>query len=68
MPDKDVSKYLTEGAIVPVDRETTTLLVDALREVIEKHQSCLHCGKRGHHHTNCIRTFVQKAYRKERNT
>jgi len=33
-----VQKYLTDGAIVPVDKETTTLLVEALREVIEAPQ------------------------------
>ena len=29
-----VKKYLTDGAIVPVDRETTTMLVEALEEAV----------------------------------
>jgi len=35
MSIESVRKYLDVGAIVPVDTETTTLLVEALREAIE---------------------------------
>jgi len=35
MSIESVRKYLDVGAIVPVDIETTTLLVEALREAIE---------------------------------
>ena len=34
MSIESVRKYLTDGAIVPVDRETTTLLVEALAEAV----------------------------------
>jgi len=32
------------------------------QEMLEKHQSCLHCGKQGHNHTHCLWTFVSETY------
>jgi len=31
-----------------------------IQELLEKHQSCLHCGKQGHNHANCLRKFVSE--------
>ena len=39
-----------------------------LIQAIERNQSCLHCGKQGHHHTSCLKKFVQEMYGKKENT
>jgi len=54
---KEALKYLQAGAIVPVDMETTILLVNALKEALaqpeqEPDNFCPRCGKR----TNDIHT------------
>jgi len=47
---KEALKYLQAGAIVPVDMETTILLVNALKEALAQPQEprnfCQRCGKR----------------------
>jgi hypothetical protein len=48
---KEALKYLQAGAIVPVDMETTILLVNALKEALaqpaqEPRNFCQRCGKR----------------------
>jgi hypothetical protein len=47
---KEALKYLQAGAIVPVDMETTILLVNALKEALaqpaQERNFCPRCGKR----------------------
>ena len=47
---KEALKYLQAGAIVPVDMETTILLVNALKEALaqpaQERNFCSRCGKR----------------------